>query len=830
MRLEGGDATRGGARRRHRRRLVVLFLGAIALLSFPLSVGLALTPDPLRGENWSSVIVDRNGELLGASIASDGQWRFPPSGAVEPRYVEALLCFEDGRFRLHPGVDPFSVLRAAYQWLSRGKVVSGASTVTMQTVRLLRAEGRAGVAGARGLGDKALEALLALRLEASFSKDRILRIYASVAPYGGNVVGLEAASWRWFGRGATELTWAEAAALAVLPNNPALVNPGSGRDELLDKRNGLLARLRATGRLGEGELAFAIAEPLPPEPFPLPRLAPQLLDRARETQGDALSRPAGGGARDGTTEAPAPADSALVHTSVDRGLQIQVQAIVDRNVAHFAGNGVRNAACIVLDVATGEALAYVGNATGPQTASSSPFVDMAVARRSSGSILKPFLYAAMLEAGELLPDRLVFDVPTSIGGYLPENNVRRFEGAVPAKEALARSLNIPAVLELRAFGVDRFVSILRGLGISTLFRRASDYGLPLILGGGEVTLWEMTGLYAGLARTALSAPGSERDRAFFPPSWSPRLSEGGRYTQAAGRFDNPYSAASAYLTLEALLDVARPGEEAAWQDYASGKRIAWKTGTSFGFRDAWAIGVTSRFAVGVWVGNASGEGRAELRGILNAAPILFEVFSSLPSAPWFPQPSAELVHATVCAQSGYLAGPYCANTVDRLVPKAGATSAVCPFCRAVSLDESGKFQVTIGELPSTMVRTENRFVLPPTPEWFYRMQHYDYRPLPPFRSRDGVVPSSRAFGIIQPREGSLLYVPIELSGAEGKLVFEAAATDPGATLYWHLDQAYLGSTRGRHRLEIRPAAGHHALTVVDEWGGSETVHFEVLSK
>lgn len=813
---EGGgeEAVGAGCRRRHRRRLAFLFACSALLLLLPLLAGLAATPDPLGEEAWSTLILDRNGELLGASIASDGQWRFPPSGPVEPRYVKALLFFEDKRFRFHPGVDPLAVLRALGQWLSRGRVVSGASTVTMQTVRLLRAEGSSG--GGRNLGNKFLEALLALRLEASFSKDRVLRIYASVAPYGGNVVGLEAASWRWFGRGAEKLTWAEAATLAVLPNNPALVNPGSRREELLQKRNRLLAGLREEGLLDEGTFELAEAEPLPAEPFPLPRSAPQLLDRAKR----ALSSPDPGASGD---------LSPLVRTSLDRGLQTQVQAIVDRGVARFAGNGVRNAACVVLDAATGEALAYVGNAGGPETASSSPYVDLALAPRSSGSILKPFLYAAMLEAGELLPDRLVFDVPTSIGGYIPENNVRRFEGAVPAKEALARSLNIPAVLELRAFGVDRFAALLRGLGVSTLFRRASDYGLPLILGGAEVNLWEMTGLYAGLARTALSAPGEGRERAFSPPTWLLRnVAE--KVPGRERRFDNPYSAASAYLTLEALLEVARPGEEAAWQDYASGRRIAWKTGTSFGFRDAWAIGVTSRFAVGVWVGNASGEGRAELRGILNAAPLLFEVFSSLPAAPWFPVPTSELVHVVACARSGHLAGPYCAETVDRLVPRAGATSAVCPYCRAVSLDESGGRQVSVGELPASRVRTENRFVLPPTPEWFYRLQHYDYRPLPPFGRGGSEAGPSRSFGIISPREGALLYVPIELTGEEGKLVFEAAAPDPGATLYWHLDEEFIGLTRGRHRLEVRPAPGPHLLTVVDEWGGRESLRFKVQGR
>jgi len=819
----GGKLAAGGARgflRRHLRALLpsgALLLGGLLAC---LAGGLLLTPNPLAVSRWSTVILDRRGEILGASIAVDGQWRFPPAGPVNGRYATALVEFEDRRFRLHPGVDPLAILRAARQWIERGRVVSGASTISMQAVRLLRAgqekdagseaARRAPARGALGLGGKALEALLALRLERSFPKDSIMRIYASSAPYGGNVVGLEAAAWRWFGRRATDLTWAEAATLAVLPNNPALVNPGSRRTELLAKRDSLLRRLAAAGKMDDRTLELALAETLPPEPFALPRFAPQLLDRVME-----------GGAGEGAGSRGAGTGAALVRTSLDRSLQIQVSAIVDRAVARYAGNGIRNAACVVLDLKSGEALAYVGNSAASESRASSPWVDLAQARRSSGSLLKPFLYAARLEAGEILPESLILDLPTRIGGYLPENNSRSFMGAVPAAEALARSLNIPAVRELRSFGVDRFASLLRGLGVTTLFRDAADYGLPLILGGAEVTLWEITGLYAGLGRTALSRPGPERERAFAPPTWL----IGGGGARAGG---NPYSAASAWLTLEALLEVARPGEEASWQEYASGRRIAWKTGTSFGFRDAWSVGLTPGYAVGVWVGNASGEGRPELRGIVNAAPLLFEVFSSMPTSSWFPEPASELVGVTTCARSGFLAGPYCAETKEILAPRAGRAAQPCPWCRPVTLDLAGDHLASVPGTPLAETRTENRFVLPPAVEWYYRKQHFEYRPLPP--PAPGTALGTRPFDIIQPTEGAALYAPLELSGEEGRLVFEAAAGDPAAELFWHLDEDYLGTTRNIHRLECRPGIGRHVLTLVDANGASQSVRFVVLSR
>jgi penicillin-binding protein 1C len=802
-----------------RRRVAgTTLLGLLAALGL-LSAACGSFPDPLEGAAWSTALLDGEGDLLGARIATDGQWRFAPEGKVNARYEKALLEYEDRRFRLHPGVDPAALLRAAWQLARSRRVVSGGSTITMQTVRLLRA-GMLGsgaappAAGRRGLPSKIAEILGALRLEASLPKDRILRLYASAAPFGGNVVGLEAASWRWLGRGSGDLSWADAALLAVLPNDPALVHPGSRREELKVKRDALLARLARRGALDREQYELALLEPIPAAPVELPRLAPQLVDRARGREGGAGGRAA----------------ASIVRTSLDRSTQVQAQAILDRGVARYSGNGILNGACLVVDLETGRVLAYAGNSSAPATSSSSPFVDLVRARRSSGSLLKPFLFAAMLESGELLPGTLVWDLPTSVRGYVPENDSRKYSGAVPAREALARSLNVPAVRELRAFGVDRFAALLRGLGVSTLFRPASEYGLPLVLGGAEVTLWEITALYAGLARTALSKPGPGRERAFAPPTWLASGEAVDPRGAAGPTAANPYSAASAWLTLEALVEVARPGEEGAWQEYASSSRIAWKTGTSFGFRDAWSIGVTPRYAIGVWIGNASGEGRPELRGILTAAPILFELFSSLPSSGWFPRPDAELATVRACARSGQLAGPSCEETVYSAVPAAGAASAPCPYCRKVALNASGTRRVTVPETPIAKVRYENRFVLPPAAEWFYRKSHYEYKPLPPFEGRSGSRPEARSFSILAPGSGSILYVPVELGGELGQLVFEVAARDPATTLYWHLDESYLGSTTRDHRIECRPAPGRHLLTVMDEAGNMDQASFTAMSK
>lgn len=768
-------------------------------------------PSPLFDAPYSPVLYDRGGALLGAAVAEDGQWRFPSRGPVNPKFAEALIAYEDRRFRFHPGVDPFAIARAAAQNLRSGKTVSGGSTITMQTIRLMRG-GRK-----RTLTEKGIEAFLALRLELGRSKNRILELYAANAPFGGNVVGLEAASWRWFGRASDDLSWAEAAALAVLPNGPGLVHPGRNRGELKRKRDALLAELFRRGKLDSDGYSLATAEPLPAEPLPLPRLAPHLFDRAVREQG-----------------------KQRIDSTLDIGLQKRTAAILERWARRFEGNGIMNAACLILDTRSGEALAYVGNVAGPGTDADryGRAVDIIAAPRSSGSLLKPFLYASMLDSGELLPTELVSDIPTRIGSYGPENNTRTYLGAVPADQALARSLNIPAVRALRAFGIERFAVQLRTLGLTTLFRPGEDYGLPLILGGAETTLWDITGVYAGLARTVTT---TDDRSSFHPPTYAKDAAARGAIPANAA----PISPGAAWLTLEALTFVARPGEEAAWQDYASARRIAWKTGTSFGFRDAWAVGTTPRYTVGVWVGNASGEGRAELRGATTAAPLLFEVFSSLESSAWFPKPESRLRRVEVCADSGLPVGPNCPESTYIEAPASAPPRAACPYCRTVALNQDRSRRLTLRPGSSEAVVLEKRFVLPPAEERFYRLWNLDYRPLPPAAPAAGatlgdenggsaapIVADAPTFvlAVIAPEEGSSAYIPIELDGRPGRMVFQAAHRDPAAILYWHLDDRYLGSTIQFHEMEARPAPGAHVMTLVDGAGNRAERRFFILNE
>lgn len=783
-------------------------------------------PSPLFSAPYSTVILDCNGELLGASIAADQQWRFPLATHVPDKFVQAITGFEDRRFFQHPGIDPLAVGRAFWQNLRARKVVSGASTITMQVIRLSR-PGRS-----RTLVEKIIEMIMALRLELSASKNEILTLYVTHAPFGGNVIGLEAAAWRYFGREPDKLSWGETAMLAVLPNKPALIHPARNREHLLKKRNALLDHLRHKGVIDSLTCKLAKAEPLPPKPLSIPRLAPHLLTRLQlqnlSDQQDMIEAP------------NVFHDPFRARTTLIKNLQVRVAEIIRRHYVDLAGNGIHNAAAVIVEVDSGRILVYIGNVHQFSNKEHGNHVDVIMAPRSTGSILKPLLFAAMLDSGDLLPTELVPDIPTRLGGFAPQNYSRTYQGAVPAAMALARSLNVPAVRMLQCYGVDRFYAQLKRLGLTTLHRPADDYGLSLILGGAEATLWDITGIYAGLGRCVNNyGNGASNQIIFSPPHYlrgisdDPGNSGEGFKDGSQSHLTEPLSPAACWLTLQAMLEVVRPGQEAAWRNFASSHKVAWKTGTSYGHRDGWAVGVTPLYAVGVWVGNADGEGRPGLTGISTAAPILFELLDLLDHREWFQRPDMDLVEIDVCSKSGHRAGPYCAMTRKVMITRPGLHTHSCPYCRIVHYDATRKWQVHGDCERVAEIQKVKQFVLPPAMEWYYRKTHADYHVLPSFRDdcADSATPSgTRSISLIYPARHSAMYVPIELDGRRGRTVFEAAHRDPATRIFWHLDDQYMGITRDIHQISLAPEPGDHVITLVDENGERLQRRFTVLAK
>ena len=762
------------------KRLSVTQKVILCILAFLVTGYIFCLPRHLFHVPYSTVVTDRNEELLGARIASDGQWRFPPRNTTPEKIKECLITFEDKHFYHHWGVNPFAIGRAFYQNVKNKRIVSGGSTLTMQTIRLARNESRT-------FREKLIEMIWATRLEFRASKEEILSMYISHAPFGGNVVGLDAAAWRYFGHSADDLSWAESAMLAVLPNAPAMIHLSKGRKTLLDKRNRLLKQLLEKKTIDSSTYELAISEPLPDEPHALPHIAPYLVSRFYQERNGEYSR-----------------------STINKGIQTQVEDLAERWSNEFGRSDIRNLAILVIDIPSNQVVAYCGNVHFDRKQGGNQ-VDVIQAPRSTGSILKPFLYYAMLQEGSLLPDMLLLDVPVNINGFTPQNFSMQFEGAVPASEALARSLNIPAVTMLQRYGVPKFHSFLQQIGLKTINRSSSHYGLSLILGGAEATLWDVTNAYAMMGRSLLQLPQTSCSL-LLPTS---------RITEST----DPFQPGAVWQTFDALKEVNRP-EEIDWKSIPSMQTIAWKTGTSYGFRDAWAVGVTPRYAVGVWVGNATGEGKPGLVGAQTAGPVLFDIFNLLPSSSWFTRPAGIFVEAEVCRKSGHLKGRFCDETDTLLVLPAGLRTEACPYHHLVTLsaDESQRIYENCANTEPTL--RKSWFTLPPVWEWYYKQHHPEYKPLPPFKAGCGE-DTFQPMQFIYPPMNARIKLPKQLDGSKGFLTVELAHSNPNATIFWHLDETYQAQTQDFHKISLQPAAGKHSLTAVDGEGNTISTTFFV---
>ena len=779
------------------RKKIIWLLVLIILFLFWRSL-----PRKIFNAPTSYVIEDADGNLLSAAIASDGQWRFPYNKNVPQRFIDCITTFEDKNFFNHPGIDLPAIARATMANIRHGHVVQGGSTITMQVIRL--ASGNDKISA----WNKIKETLLALRLEMSYSKKEIMGLYASNAPFGSNVVGLDAAAWRYFGRSADKLSWAEMATLAVLPNAPALVHPGKNRETLLAKRNLLLDKLTAAGKISAATASLSKLEPLPVKPLPLPQAAPHLLQRFK-SEGKKVST------------------NTKLRTTIDATLQANVNRIIMQQQQMLKGNGINNICALVLDVETGNTLAYIGNAYLPANKEIESDVDVIAAPRSPGSALKPLLYAAMLSDGMILPNALVPDIPTEIAGYAPQNFNLEYDGAVPADRALSRSLNIPAVRLLNQYKYQRFYEVLKQCGISTLKNPADFYGLSLILGGCEVNMWELAGVYASYARI-LNHQQKNQGIIHTEDIHPPRYSE---YTSFKNGNNNiNLDATSIYFTFQAMQEVMRPGEEGLWQQFSSSQKIAWKTGTSFGFRDGWAIGVTPKNVVAVWVGNTDGEGRPGLVGVNTAAPVMFDIFRLLPNVKWFSKPQYNYSYIPVCHQSGFRANTDCPDIDTLFMPMNAEKSPLCPYHKIIHLDATGSLQVTEQcESPANMLH-KSWFLLPPTMEYYYKQHNHDYKPLPPFKDGCAGVETSRSMELIYPQPGARIYVPLEITGERGKTIFTATHRNRDAKIFWSLDDQFITTTENIHQVGLNPPPGRHVITLTDQLGASVSREFYIIEK
>lgn len=740
-----------------------------------------ITPDAAkRFDDYSTIVLDADGQMLRAFLNDAQQWCFADDDTPIPsKLINAVLQFEDRDFYHHPGVNPLAVVRALVQNIRQKRVVSGASTITMQVARISHPKSRT-------LWHKVLEAAEALKLEIRYSKAEILRMYLHHAPYGYNIVGIRAAALKYFGKEPAWLTWSEAAVLAVLPNAPGLIAPGTRQEKLLQRRNELLKALHTAGVIDHTTLRISLQEPVPQRIYPMPMKAPHAAQLLKSRTND-------------TT----------IHSTISTQIQQNAEAVLHNNALALRGLGVLNCAALICRTETGEVVAYCGSQDFGDFSADGQ-VDGLQAARSSASTLKPFLYALSIDRGLIVPQSMISDIPTYYDGFTPQNADHSYRGTVRAHQALVHSLNVPAVRLLNSYSIIDFYDFLQQAGCSTLFRNADGYGLTLIIGGAEVTPWDLAGLFRGLG--CGGSFGGITLRQNHPAESSRKL----------------ISPGAAWLTVEMLKDLTRPGAEYYWQQYESAWPIAWKTGTSYGQRDAWAAGVTPQWTIVVWVGNFDGEGNASLSGAASAGPILFELFGMLPrdaEKRWFEPPLSQMDVAVICHETGFTAQSACTKRDTILIPHQQYPLPICTCHRIIQVNDDETQEVCSLCWDAHKHHDMSILQYPPVESNYRRKRGLSNSAIPPHNPDCPAFHDEAVVSIQYPTPEAYVLIPQDFGGARQRITLRAAHRDAEALLYWYLDDAYLGTTQHHHTRAVEMESGSHRLTVVDAQGNRRSVHF-----
>jgi penicillin-binding protein 1C len=747
--------------------LAALMVSANILSPFPMA---ALSP------TGATVVAARNGAPLRLYLAPDQAWRFPARLAdIAPILPRIVVAAEDRHFRRHPGVNPLSLLRATLSNLRAGHVVSGGSTITMQLARLAQPRPRT-------LWAKLVEAGRALQLERRLTKTAILEDYLNLAPYGGNIVGVGAASLLYFGKGPNRLSLAEAALLAVLPRSPLRLDPvrhpkaaKAARDALLDN----LARRRIIDQQAAEE---ARAAPMPKTVRQPPFIAPQFCELARELAGPRLR----------------------VDTSLDPTVQQVSGNILRGRTSWLKAQGIGAVAAVVLDPASRDVLAMVGSTDYFGDARFGQ-INGTTIRRSPGSALKPFLYAMAMDQGLIFPQSLLLDIPTGFAGYTPKNYDGLYRGRVSAEQALITSLNVPAVRLLNQVGTEPFLDVLHRGGLASLDKPAAHYGLSLILGGGEVTLLSLTNLYADLAGGGEHRP--------------PKLLAGP--TPPGQRLFSPEACA---LVTEILTRLERPDLPTSWERALAVPAVAWKTGTSYGHRDAWAVGYSADHAIGVWVGNMDGAPIKGISGAVHAGPILFELFRAIEEhgSRLVAPRGLNIAEIEVCAESRQLPGPHCPHRVMAKIIPGRTKLTACPIHTQILVDEGTGLRlegdcllthparaVTVAQYPAELVSWWRAVGIPfeAPPE-----------PAPGCAATAGEGPR-----IVSPSPATPYKLRRDAPASFQQIPLSAEAPAASRRLSWYVDGALTAQGDPGQRLFWQPTAGSHRLVVADDRGRFDAV-------
>jgi len=777
----------GGVMRRPIKRLAWIGGGvALPFLAFLLVDLLAPFPWHRLDRPVAVEVADRQGRPLRLFLAADERWRLPVAlDELPPELIEAVIASEDRRFGWHPGVDPLAVARAAWTNLRAGRVVSGASTVAMQIARM--AEPRP-----RTLGAKTVEAFRALQLAWHLTGDEQLALYLNLVPYPGNLEGVGAAARFLFGKSPEHLSLGEIALVVALPRGPVAYDPIREPEAAREVRDRVLDQLADHGVVTPRQAAEAKKQPLPTALARVPFEAPHFARRAVS-----LAQARG-------------AEAHRLTTTLDLDLQRTAERQVRSWIGELRGRGIGNAAAVVIEhsarAAPRAVRAWVGSAGFAETAHQGQ-VDGVLALRSPGSTLKPFLYALAFDGGELVPDSWMLDVPRDYAGYVPENYDGRYHGRVTAREALVRSLNVPAVALLARVGLPRFLDLLRRGGLESLDRPAGSYGLPLVLGAAEVTLADLANLYASLAEG-----GVHRPLAMF---------EG----EGRGPDQRLLSRAAVGHVTAVLTELERPDLPGSWELTREAPAVAWKTGTSYGHRDAWAVGFTRDFTVGVWVGNFDGEAVEGISGARDAAPLLFDLMRAVDPGGRAPELSQPVPRLRVCAESHQRPTPWCPKTVQVPYLPGRTRLSSCSFHRRVFVDrETGEWLSgdCVGRRPmAAKVLT----IHPAELVAWWRARGRPVPELPPpapgCRGAGGLGEAPR---IVSPDTATPYRIRTSAPESYQRLPLIARGS---GRLFWFQDGVLVASGEPDAQRFLRLEPGRHRLVVVDRAGRVDRVEYVV---
>lgn len=765
-----------------RKKTIAAMAAFTALAALGMAAAAWLTPLPERMSLPGSRVMEyADGSPMCVFLTPDEKWRIPVRvDEVDGKYIEALIKYEDKRFFHHPGVDPLAVVRAAIQNLRAGRVVSGASTITMQVVRILDPRPRT-------LWSKIIEALRAVQLELYLSKEEILGLYLQFVPYGGNLEGLEAASLSYFGHRATHLSPFEISYLLSVPQNPTDRYPSpENHNNMAGVIELVSTRLYRAGVFSRGDAEHAMAGIVPEGLRPFPResmhAAQYLVSRNKGTR---------------------------IRSTIRRDAQHLVESTLSSYRAEYERMGIHNAAAVVIEVESGKVIAAAGNFDFWDEEHQGQVIGFD-ASRSPGSAMKPFIYALAIDRGLALPGYLIADIPVRFSDYEPINYDHRYRGLIRLEDALSVSLNIPFINLTREIGLPLYLDFLRNTGINTLVGEPGYYGLSIAVGGLDVRLTELANLYAVLAR----------DGEYLGLSWT--------------ALDRPrparrvFSPGTAYLVKRSLRIKDRPDFPGRRRSTELAPEVFWKTGTSAFHRDAWALGGHNGNIAGVWVGNFDGQSSSYLVGSARAGPILFDILEGLPEKDIEDEPPDDLIKVKACAWSGYLANPNCPHITTALALRTNVPREHCPYHVKYLVDEETGFRLGPMCREGRPVREGVYTVLPASVRRWVSERELDM-PAPPPPS-----PScrySREDGnprIISPGSGSVFFMVAGLKADRQEIPLEADAGPHMGELFWFVDGRLLQSSAPDERVWLCPEPGLHKVSVVDSAGRSDTVEIRIL--